>query len=127
MRTTTKIFDTLLVLFVLAGPVMAKTIATASWYGVGDGSGEYTASGMHFNPMNPYRVAHKTLPFGTRLMVTNVENGKALCVEVQDRGPFVPGRDFDLTLAGALMLGFVEDGIAKLTVQKEWCYIPRIG
>ncbi len=71
----------------------------ASWYGPGF-HGKYTASGEKYN-MYAMTCAHKELPLGTRLKVTNVENAKSAVVVVNDRGPFVAGREIDLSLAAA--------------------------
>ena len=59
-------------------------------------------------------AAHRTLPFGTRLRVTNVATGRSVTVRVNDRGPFVPGRDVDVSYAAAETLGMVGGGIAKV-------------
>ena len=59
-------------------------------------------------------AAHPTLPFGTRLHVTNVATGRSVTVRVNDRGPFVPGRDVDVSYAAAERLGMVGAGIAKV-------------
>ena len=75
-----------------------------------------TASGKRFNPSDPTIVAHKRLSFGTRVWFRNPKNGKTLCAEVADRGPYVSGRTFDLTHGGARKLGIVDSGIAVLEV-----------
>jgi rare lipoprotein A len=59
-------------------------------------------------------AAHRTLPFGTRLRVTNVATGQSVTVRVNDRGPFVPGRVVDVSHSAAQTLGMVEGGIAKV-------------
>lgn len=69
----------------------------ASWYG-GKFHGRTTASGEKYN-MNALTAAHKTLPFGTKVKVTNKKNGKAVVVMINDRGPFVKGRVIDLSKA----------------------------
>ncbi len=74
----------------------------ASIYGY---TGNKTASGEHANPRG-LTAAHRSLPFGTRVKVTNQRNGKSVVVRVNDRGPFVRGRVIDLTPAGAHALGF---------------------
>ena len=63
-------------------------------------------------------VAHRTLPFGTALKVTNPANGKSVTVRVNDRGPFVKGRVLDLSKAAASKLGFLNRGHAKLCFVK---------
>jgi rare lipoprotein A len=76
-------------------------------------SGERTASGERAQP-NGLTAAHRTLPFGTRVRVTNKSNGRSVVVRINDRGPFVRGRIIDLTPAAARALGF--DGLAHVTV-----------
>ena len=75
--------------------------------------GSETASGEKFNP-NELTAAHPTLPFGTRLRVTNVSNGRSVVVRVNDRGPFVPGRVVDVSHSAAETLGMTERGTAKV-------------
>ncbi len=100
-----------------AGVARASTIMVASYYE----TGRVTATGAPFNPNNAHIVAHKTLPFGTKLLLRNPRNGKELCVEVQDRGPYVKGRSLDVTRAGAVALGFKEAGHAPLEVEVGGC------
>jgi len=83
----------------------------ASFYG----EGLRTASGEMFNP-NELTAAHPTLPFGTRLRVTNVTNGRSVVVRVNDRGPFVPGRVVDVSHSAAETLGMIGSGTAKVKV-----------
>jgi len=82
-----------------------STKANASWYN--DRSGR-TASGMRAT----YGVAHKTLPFGTRMHITNPRNGRSVTATVTDRGPFVRGRSIDVNQNVARALGF--NGVAHL-------------
>jgi rare lipoprotein A len=77
-------------------------------------SGERTASGERVSP-GALTAAHRTLPFGARVRVTNQRNGRSVVVRINDRGPFVRGRIIDLTPAGAHALGF--DGLAPVTVE----------
>jgi rare lipoprotein A len=81
----------------------------ASFYG----SDQQTASGERFNP-RAMTAAHRTLPFGTKVRVTNVRSGRTVTVRINDRGPFVPGRVIDLSQAAAEELGIVAHGIAKV-------------
>jgi rare lipoprotein A len=74
---------------------------------------EWTASGERFNT-HAMTAAHPTLPFGTRLRVTNVTNGRSVVVRINDRGPYVPGRVVDLSESAAESLGMVERGIVKV-------------
>jgi peptidoglycan lytic transglycosylase len=75
--------------------------------------GSRTASGERFNP-NELTAAHPTLPFGTRVRVTNVTTGKSVTVRVNDRGPFVRGRVIDVSHSAAESLGMVGRGVAKV-------------
>jgi rare lipoprotein A len=82
---------------------------------------EWTASGERFNT-RAMTAAHPTLPFGTKLRVTNVTNGRSVVVRINDRGPYVPGRVVDLSESAAESLGMVERGIVKVkldVVQKQ--------
>jgi len=75
--------------------------------------GTQTASGEKFDTQE-LTAAHRTLPFGTRLRVTNVATGRSVTVRVNDRGPFVPGRVVDVSYSAAATLGMVGGGIAKV-------------
>jgi rare lipoprotein A len=77
-------------------------------------SGEKTANGEYAYP-GRLTAAHKSLPFGTRVRVTNRKNGRSVVVRINDRGPYVRGRIIDLTPAGARALGF--SGITPVTVE----------
>ena len=72
-----------------------------------------TASGEKFNA-NELTAAHPTLPFGTRLRVTNVANGRSVIVRVNDRGPFVRGRAVDVSSSAAERIGMIDQGVAKV-------------
>jgi rare lipoprotein A len=72
-----------------------------------------TASGEKFHPYE-LTAAHRTLPFGTRLRVTNVATGRSVTVRVNDRGPFVPGRVVDVSYSAAETLGIIERGVAMV-------------
>ena len=82
-----------------------------SMYG-GDFAGRRTASGEPFDP-TALTMAHRTLPFGTRVRVTNLENQRSVEVVVNDRGPFVPGRIADLSEAAARRIGMVAEGVVE--------------
>lgn len=84
----------------------------ASWYG-GQLHGRRTASGERFD-REDFTAAHRTLPFGARLCVRSMVNGKAVVVRVNDRGPFVPGRVIDLSQAAAEELGMTGLGIKQV-------------
>jgi rare lipoprotein A len=75
--------------------------------------GTQTASGEKFNT-HELTAAHPTLPFGTRLRVTNVASGRSVTVRVNDRGPYVPGRVVDVSYSAANALGMIGKGIAKV-------------
>jgi rare lipoprotein A len=85
---------------------------TSSWYT----SDKKTAQGKKFNP-NKYSVAHRTLPFGTMLRLTNVKNGKTIDAIVNDRGPFVRTKELDVSSSAAQALGFFHSGTAKLLIE----------
>lgn len=74
---------------------------------------QQTANGEKFNP-NELTAAHPTLPFGSRLRVTNLATGRSVIVRVNDRGPFVPGRVVDVSYSAAETLGIVHRGITKV-------------
>jgi rare lipoprotein A len=86
-----------------------SVVGWASYYK----SGKRTASGEHFNP-NGLTAAHRSLPFGTRVLVTNLRNGKSVVVRINDRGPFVRGRVLDLSLGAARVVGLNQSGVAKI-------------
>lgn len=75
--------------------------------------GTKTASGEKFNTLD-MTAAHPTLPFGTKLRVTNVASGKSVTVRVNDRGPYVQGRVVDVSYSAADALGMVGKGVAKV-------------
>ena len=87
----------------------------ASWYGPGF-AGKPTASGERFNP-NHLTAAHKTLPFGTMVRVTNNKNGRTVDVRINDRGPFIRGRIIDLSKAAAKEIDMIVDGVVPVRVQ----------
>lgn len=96
--------------------VQNTAIFNASYYGHQDGfDGKKTTSGEIFNK-NDLTAAHKTLPFGTILKVTYPVTGKSVTVRINDRGPFVPGRDIDLSYGAAKQLGLAVDGVGKVKV-----------
>ena len=80
--------------------------------------GKRTASGERFDK-NGFTAAHRTLPFGTKVKVTNLENGKSVEVEVNDRGPFSSARILDVSPAAARKLGLISSGTAKASVTVE--------
>jgi len=88
---------------------------TASFYGRGH-HGKLTASGERFD-MNAMTAAHPSLPFGTRVRVTNLRTGKTVVVRINDRGPHARGRIIDLSKAAARKLGFVGPGVAQVRIE----------
>jgi rare lipoprotein A len=86
-----------------------KSYGVASFYS----EGVTTANGEAFDP-NELTAAHRSLPFGTKLRVTNVATGQSVTVRVNDRGPFIRGRDVDVSHSAAEALGMVGDGVAKV-------------
>ena len=87
----------------------------ASWYGK-DFHGKHTSSGEVYD-MYQLTCAHQTLPLGTMVMVTNLENGKSVELKVNDRGPFVKGRIIDVSYAAAKMLDMCEKGTTMVKVE----------
>jgi rare lipoprotein A len=94
----------------------ALQMGRASFYGPGF-HGEQTASGDIFD-QEAFTAAHRTLKFGSRLRVTNLENGSTVLVTVNDRGPFVKGRVIDLSKAAARTLGFLRQGTARVRLDR---------
>ena len=86
----------------------------ASYYG--NESGSQTASGARFNP-SAMTAAHRTLPFGTKVRVTNKRNGRSVVVTINDRGPFVRGRIIDLSTGAAGVIGMRGAGVAPVSVE----------
>ncbi len=93
-----------------------KLEATASYY-ADEFHGRPTSSGELFD-MNALTAAHKSLPFGTLLEVTNLENGRKVVVRVNDRGPFVPNREIDVSKRAAEDLDMLRSGVAKVSIRK---------
>lgn len=94
----------------MTAPAQAQA-GRASWYG----SGHRTANGERFNP-NGMTAAHRSLPFGTRVRVTNRSNGRSVVVRINDRGPFVAGRILDLSRGSARVLGMGGTSYVSLAV-----------
>jgi rare lipoprotein A len=97
--------------FHLAPVSAADQSGVASIYSTESGSG--TASGQKLNP-GALTAAHRSLPFGTKVRVTNKNNGRSVVVTINDRGPFVRGRVIDVTPAAARALGF--SGLTQVTL-----------
>ena len=95
-------------------PASAATCGYASHYGVGDGfNGNMTANGEYFNAYGR-TVAHRWLPFGTKLKVTNQRNGASVVVRVNDRGPYAGGRILDLSYGAFNQIAPPSQGEAKI-------------
>ncbi|MEE9101430.1 MULTISPECIES: septal ring lytic transglycosylase RlpA family protein [Pseudomonas] len=88
---------------------------TASYYGKAH-HGKRTASGERFN-LNALTAAHRTLPFGTQVKVTNLDNGRSVVVRINDRGPFRRGRIIDLSRAAAEQLNMLRSGTAPVRLE----------
>ncbi len=97
-----------------ADQVFLKT-GIASWYGPGHHGGR-TASGESFD-MKSYTAAHRTLKFGTRVKVLNIDNGREVVVTINDRGPYVKGRIIDLSKVAAAHLGCMRKGICNVKLE----------
>jgi rare lipoprotein A len=100
---------------VVKGESKEVQYGVASWYG-GEFHGRPTSSGEVYD-MYQLTCAHNTLPLGTVVMVTNLENGRSLELKVNDRGPFVKERILDVSYAAAQMLGMWEKGTAPVKVE----------
>lgn len=88
----------------------------ASWYGPRF-HGKFTANGEVYDQM-ALTAAHKSLSFGTLLKITNPKNGKSVIVRINDRGPYIEGRELDLSKGAATELGILEKGVARVKVQE---------
>ena len=88
----------------------------ASWYSIKTNGGTRTASGKKLCNHAP-TAAHKTLPMGTKVRVTNQVNGKSEVVTITDRGPYIRGRIIDVTIGSAERLGFVKRGVVPVKVE----------
>jgi rare lipoprotein A len=87
----------------------------ASWYGPGF-HGRTTANGERYN-MNELTAAHKSLKFGTKVRVTNANNGKSVVVRINDRGPYVGSRIIDLSKGAAQAIDMIGSGTASVKVE----------
>lgn len=109
----------LLSVFIIAAIQLSAEVykekATVSYY-AGDFNGKKTSNGEYFN-MNELTCASKNLPFDTILKVTNLANGKSVQVRVNDRGPFVAGRELDLSKAAAVKLDMIKSGTATVRIE----------
>ena len=97
------------------GKVVQTQVGMASWYG-GKFHGRKTASGQRYD-MHALTAAHKTLPFGTRVRVTNLANKRSVVLTINDRGPFVDGRIVDVSKRAARLLSFERQGKARVRLE----------
>jgi len=94
-------------------PALALTqCGEASWY---DHAGQPTAGGGTVDPTT-LTAAHRTLPLGSKVSVENLDNGKSVVVEIDDRGPFTQGRIIDVSRAAAETLEFIHDGVTQVRI-----------
>jgi rare lipoprotein A len=114
-RIAAVLASALFLFVVVSVPGASAKQVKVSWYKCCNAK---TASGKPFNASDPTIVAHKCLPFGTAVYFRNLRNGKTLYAKVSDRGPYVGGREFDLTRAGADRLGIRHSGVAE--VEATW-------
>ena len=96
---------------------VVEQVGEASFYGPGF-HGKKTANGEKFD-QDDKTAAHPTLPLGTKATVTNLENGNSVDVKINDRGPYVKGRDIDLSKGAAKELGMTKDGVAPVKIEAE--------
>ncbi|WP_337869684.1 septal ring lytic transglycosylase RlpA family protein [Meiothermus sp.] len=93
----------------------AVQLGRASWYGPRF-HGRRTANGERFNKFH-LTAAHRTLPFGTRVRITNLQNGRSIVVRINDRGPYIRGRIIDLSYEAARRLGMHRQGVIQVKVE----------
>jgi rare lipoprotein A len=103
------------------GPSFTQT-GLASFYGHAH-NGKTSANGDSFN-LEGFTAAHRTLPFGTRVRVTNLENGRTVTVTITDRGPYVRGRIVDISLAAARALDMQDKGVTRVRLDALHARLP---
>jgi rare lipoprotein A len=114
LRSATALLAALIAVYLvpMADPAEARTqCGKASWYALTS----RTASGERMNPAG-LSAAHRSLPFGTRVKVENLRNGKSVVVRINDRGPFVRNRVIDVSKGAAQQLGFIKAGVTNVRV-----------
>lgn len=92
-------------------------VCQASWYGH-EFANRRTANGERFNP-NALSAAHRSLPLGSRVKVTNLRNGRSVTLRINDRGPYVRPREIDVSLGAARVLGFANRGVERVLIEPE--------
>lgn len=101
------------ILTVPLSAALADQVGHASWYALTS----KTASGERMNP-NALTAAHRSLPFGSKVLVENLNNGRSVVVRINDRGPFVGGRVIDLSKAAAVQIGMINSGTATVRISR---------
>lgn len=96
-------------------PAADKNVGFASYYGPGES--RRTASGERFDP-RALTAAHRTLPLGTHVRVTNLSNGRNVVVRINDRGPFIRSRVIDVSRAAAAELDFISRGVTRVSIEQ---------
>ena len=109
------LLQVLLICLLFAACKTVKQNGVASYY-ADKFDGRKTASGAIFR-QNKLTAAHRTLPFGTKVKVKNLNNGKTVKVTVNDRGPFVQGRTIDLSKKAAQKIGMLQQGVAQVQLK----------
>ncbi|MGB5212733.1 MAG: septal ring lytic transglycosylase RlpA family protein [Anderseniella sp.] len=99
-------------LLLALAPANAAETGKASWYKMGT----KTANGERFKP-NGLTAAHRTLPFGTKVRVKNLRNGKTVVVRINDRGPFIKSRIIDVSKGAAQKIGLIRAGVTKVSIK----------
>ena len=108
-----KILSAVILSSVTIFPLRAET-GIAAFYGGGGRTANGEVSGHA-----EFTAAHRTLPFGTKVLVTNVRNGRTVIVRINDRGPFGRGRIIDVSRAAASELGMIESGTTKVNIEAQ--------
>jgi rare lipoprotein A (peptidoglycan hydrolase) len=101
--------------YAVQDPPPFRQITRASWYG-DEFLGRRTAGGQVFDPRK-LTAAHRTLDLGTKVRVTDMRTGRSVVVEINDRGPYLPGRGIDLSYGAARALGIVRQGVAQVRIE----------
>lgn len=114
-RTSLLLVSTLIAACSSSNSPTDRLQGNASWYGE-EMAGRTTANGEIFDPLE-LTAAHRTLPFGTLVRVTNERNGRQVTVRINDRGPFIESRIIDLSFAAATEIGMIEAGVVPVTVE----------
>jgi rare lipoprotein A len=115
LETAPRLVATTKLVSAKTGKPQKMQIGHASWYGPGF-HGKKTASGVIFD-QTEFTAAHRNLPLGSTVRVTNLDNQRSVNVEINDRGPFVDGRIIDLSRAAAGALGMLDDGLALVRIE----------